>query len=223
MSFPLLLFAAGLGTRMGELTKNRPKPLVHVAGKALIDHAIPLSAIPGVGKRVVNVHYKAQMVRDHLADTDVAISDETGTLLETGGGLRHALPLLGEGPVITMNSDAIWRGPNPVAQVMDSWQEHMECLMLIVPKMNVSGHLGQGDFRRNPQGRLIRGPGDIYTGVQIIRTDTLADIADTAFSMNVAWDQMASRGGLYGVTYDGQWCDVGQPSSIPLAEAMLHV
>lgn len=223
MSFPLLLFAAGLGTRMGELTKDRPKPLVHVAGKALIDHAIQLTAIPGVGKRVVNVHYKAQMVRDHLAATDIAISDETGTLLETGGGLRHALPLLGEGPVITMNSDAIWRGPNPVALVMAAWQEHMECLMLMVPKANVSGHLGKGDFHRNPQGRLIRGPGDIYTGVQIIRTDTLTDIADTAFSMNLVWDQMAARGGLYGVIYDGQWCDVGQPSSIPLAEAMLRV
>lgn len=223
MKFPVLFFAAGLGTRMGDLVKDRPKPLVQVAGKPLIDHALALTEVPEVGTRVVNLHYHAPMLRTHLAGRDVLFSDETDLLRETGGGLRHALPLLGTGPVITMNSDAVWRGPNPIAQLTAAWRDGMEALLLIVPRDRVHGHKGAGDFTRDADGRLHRAPDAIYTGVQIIRTETLADVAQDAFSLNLIWDAMAARGGLYGVVYDGQWCDVGQPSSIPLAEAMLHV
>lgn len=221
MTTPVLLFAAGLGTRMGELTHDRPKALIQVAGRALIDHALDLTA--GVGPHVVNVHYKADMLRAHLAGRDVTMSDETDLLRETGGGLRHALPLLPGDPVITMNTDAIWRGPNPVTQLRGAWRDGMEALLLLVPPAQVTGHKGKGDFAMDDAGRLTRAPAHIYTGLQMIRTKTLGAITTEVFSMNVVWDQMATRGGLYGVVYDGQWCDVGQPESIPLAEAMLHV
>lgn len=223
MTFPILLFAAGLGTRMGALTADRPKPLIPVAGKPLIDHALTLTDLPEVGTRVVNVHAKAQMIRDHLDGTDVLISDETDALLETGGGLRKAMPLLGGSPVITMNTDAVWRGPNPVSTLIAHWRDEMEALLLVVPLAQVRGHPGKGDFDVGPDGRLERAPGDIYSGAQIVRTDTLADVHEAKFSMNIVWDQMAARDGLYGVRYTGEWCDVGQPSSIPLAEAMLDV
>ncbi|WP_439153661.1 nucleotidyltransferase family protein [Yoonia sp.] len=221
MTTPVLLFAAGLGTRMGELTHDRPKALVPVAGRALIDHALDLTT--GIGPLVVNAHYKADMLRTHLAGRDITISDETDLLRETGGGLRHAMPLLPGNPVITMNTDAIWRGPNPVTQLRGAWREGMEALLLLVPTAQVTGHKGKGDFTVDSAGRLTRAPAHIYTGLQMIRTDTIGGIAAEVFSMNVVWDQMATRGALYGVVYDGQWCDVGQPESIPLAEAMLHV
>ena len=223
MTMPIMLFAAGKGTRMGELTVDRPKPMIKVAGMALIDHALQIVNAADVGPKVVNLHYLPQKLRAHLSKQDILLSDETETLLETGGGLRKALPLLGEGPVLTMNTDAVWNGPNPISALQNTWQPHMEALLLLVKKQNVSGHLGTGDFGADPEGRLHRAPDMIYTGVQIIRTDVLSEITETAFSMNLAWDIIAQRRGLYGAVYDGKWCDVGQPSSIPLAEAMLRV
>lgn len=223
MTFPILLFAAGLGTRMGDLVKDRPKPLVEVAGKPLIDHALAFTDLPEIGAKVVNLHYHADMLREHLAGQAISFSDETDKLRETGGGLRHALPLLDTGPIITMNTDAVWNGPNPVAQVIRDWRDGMEALLLMIPRDQVQGHRGAGDFTRDADGRLRRAPDAIYTGVQIIRTDLLADVAEDAFSLNLIWDKMLARGTIYGTVYDGQWCDVGQPSSIPLAEAMLHV
>lgn len=223
MSLPILLFAAGLGTRMGPLTADRPKPLVKVGGKALIDHALHIATEAQTAPKVVNLHYKGEMIRQHLKDHDMLFSDESDALLETGGGLRHALTLLGSTPVLTMNTDAVWHGPNPILHLLAAWETQMEALLLVVDKQNVVGHPGKGDFRRDPDGRLHRAPDAIYTGLQIIRTDVLSEIAQTAFSMNVAWDIIAARGGLYGSVYEGQWCDVGQPSSIPLAEAMIDV
>ncbi|MDX8353225.1 nucleotidyltransferase family protein [Cognatiyoonia sp. IB215182] len=223
MTTPILLFAAGLGTRMGDLVKDRPKPMISVAGKALIDHALDLTMIPEVGQRVVNVHYKADMLRSHLARRPVLISDETEELLETGGGLKKALPLLGEGPVLTLNTDAVWHGPNPIETILSAWRPEMEALLLLVPKPQVHGHRGAGDFTMDDNGRLVRAPDAVYPGLQMLRTNGLDAIQNKAFSMNVLWDQIARRGGLYGVNYTGQWCDVGQPSSIPIAESMLHV
>ena len=223
MTMPILLCAAGMGTRMGDLTRDRPKPLITVAGKPLIDHALDFAIDAGAAPVVVNVHAHPQMMRAHLAGHGVLISDETERLLETGGGLRKALPLLGDNPVLTMNTDAVWNGPNPVRRLLAEWRPEMEALLLMVAKENVSGHLGAGDFRIDGTGRLHRAPQMVYTGLQIMRTDVLSTIAEDAFSMNVAWNLIAARGGLFGAQYDGQWCDVGQPSSIPLAEAMMHV
>ncbi|MDX8350545.1 nucleotidyltransferase family protein [Cognatiyoonia sp. IB215446] len=223
MTTPIMLFAAGLGTRMGDLVRDKPKPLIKVAGKALIDHALDLTMIPEVGQRVVNVHYKAEMLRAHLAPHPVLISDETAALLETGGGLKKALPLLGAGPVLTMNTDAVWQGPNPIDTILNAWRPEMEALLLLVRQPQVYGHRGAGDFRINADGRLVRAPEAVYSGLQMLRIEGLEAIRDKAFSMNVLWDQIAERGGLYGVHYAGHWCDVGQPSSIPLAESMPHV
>lgn len=223
MTLPILFFAAGLGTRMGALTKDRPKPLINVAGKALIDHALEIANAAAVGRKVVNLHYHGEMIRQHLAGQNITFSDESAQLLETGGGLKKALPLLESSPVLTMNTDAVWQGPNPITQILNAWRPEMEALMLLVEKKDVVGHLGKGDFEIDKDGRLKRATEDIYTGLQIIRTDVLGEITDTAFSMNAAWDIIAARGGLFGTRFAGKWCDVGQPESIPLAEDMLHV
>ena len=219
---PVMLFAAGLGTRMGPLTQDRPKSLITVAGRPLIDHAFDLLDASLIGPTVVNVHYKPDMIRNHLATRNVLISDETNGLLETGGGLRHALPLLGKTKVATLNTDAVWAGPNPIRALLAAWKPHMEALLMTVPLARAIGHKGGGDFIADQNGRLSRGAGEIYTGLQIIRTDDLANIDATAFSMNVLWDRIAARGGLYGLSYHGRWCDVGHPQSIRLAENMLE-
>ena len=218
---PIMLFAAGLGTRMGDLVADRPKPMVPVAGKPLIDHALALTDGQPLQTPVINLHYKAAVLREHLADRPIVFSDETDKLRDTGGGLRHALPLLGPDPVMTLNTDAIWRGPNPIAHLLQSWRNDMDALLVMVPQAQVIGHKGAGDFTMDHTGQLRRGPGLIYSGLQIIRTDGLHDIADDVFSLNLLWDQMIAKGTLYGTTYSGRWCDVGQPDSIPLAEALI--
>ena len=223
MTMPILFFAAGLGTRMGDLVKDQPKPLIRAAGRPLIDHALDFAEIPEIGRRVVNIHYHGDMIRQHLRNKPVLFSDERTALLETGGGLKKALPMLQGNPVLTMNTDAVWKGPNPIQKILASWQDHMEALLLLVPKDRAIGHLGKGDFSVANDGQLTRAPGPIYTGLQIIRTDCVARIEKTAFSMNIVWDKIAARNGLYGCVYDGGWCDVGQPESIPLATSMLHV
>lgn len=223
MTRPVLLFAAGKGTRMAPLTDRRPKPLIRVAGKPLLDHACDFARAAGCSPIVVNTHYMADMVRDHVAGRDILISDESDRLRETGGGLRHALPLLGDSPVVTMNTDAVWRGPNPVKMLLAAWRPEMEGLLLTVEKSNAAGHRGPGDFDQAPDGRLRRGRDVIYTGVQIIRTDRLAAMKDSVFSMNPVWDAMIADRSLHGAVYDGDWCDVGQPDSIPLAEALCDV
>ncbi len=218
---PIMLFAAGLGTRMKPLTDTQPKPLIRVAGRALIDHALALTEAAPVGSRVVNLHHKATMITAHLGNRNILISDETGTLLETGGGLRKAMPLLGSSPVMTLNTDAVWDGPNPLSLLQNAWREDMDALLLTVPIARAAGHRGAGDFASDESGRLTRGGGEVYTGLQIIRTDALDDIDQSAFSLNLLWDKFAKRGTLYGTSYAGRWCDVGQPDSIPVAERML--
>ncbi len=221
MTLPVLLFGAGMGTRMGALTADRPKPLVKVAGRTLLDHALELLNGNDIGTTVINVHYRPEMIRAHLEGRDVIISDETGQLLETGGGLRKAMRLLNGSPVLTINTDAVWDGPNPISEILEAWNENMEALLLTVPKGRALGHKGTGDFNISEDKSLARGEGEIYTGLQIIRTDDLKNIAETHFSMNILWDRIAARGGLFGQTYSGRWCDVGQPSSIEIAEQMI--
>lgn len=219
----IMIFAAGRGTRMGALTEKQPKPLIRVAGRALIDHALDLTDGIGPLTRVVNTHYLAPMIRSHLAGRGLLFSSEPDLLLETGGGLRQALPLLGKNPVFTLNSDAIWSGPNPLALLANAWDPaRMEALLLLLPPAAAIGHTGAGDFQSDGNGRLTRGPALVYSGAQIIRTETLAAVPQKVFSLNLLWDQMAARGGLFGLTYPGAWCDVGRPESIALATAMLE-
>jgi len=223
MSLPVMVFAAGFGTRMGALTRDRPKPLVEVAGRALIDHTLDLVEAHAPPRTVVNLHYRAEQLASHLAGRDILLSHETPEILDTGGGLRAALPLLGEGPVLTMNSDAIWRGPNPLSHLEALWDgDRMGALLLCLPPNRVRGHAGAGDFSRDEEGRLARGPGLVYSGVQIIDPTCLAAIPEPVFSLNRAWDALITRGRLFGAVYPGELCDVGRPEGIALAEAMLR-
>lgn len=222
-----MLFAAGRGTRMRQLTADRPKPLVPVAGRPLIDHALDVLAGGGVRRVVVNTHYLGPQIANHLARErrmTIDLSPEKDVLLETGGGLRHAAPLLGNDPVWTLNPDAIWRGPNPLKAVPSAVPGGAR--LLLVPLKRAIGHKGGGDFFLEPDGQLRRrGQAAtapyVYTGLQIIDPTPVAAIEQQAFSLNVAWDAMLAEGRLFGAVYDGEWCDVGQPESIPLAESLL--
>ena len=220
----LMLFAAGFGTRMMPLTAARPKPLIAVGGKALIDHALGQVDGTAIRKIVVNLHYLAPMIRDHLAArTDIELSDESPMLLDTGGGLRRALPRLGPGPVYTLNTDAVWSGANALGQLSEAWDpSRMVGLLLLVPKERAMGHDGPGDFAMGDDGCLSRGAQFVYTGAQIITTGLLARITEPTFSLNRIWDMLMAEGRLFGVAHDGNWCDVGRPESIPLAEALLN-
>lgn len=221
--YPVLMFAAGFGTRMKHLTEDRPKPLIEVAGRPLIDHALDLARGAGCAPIVANLHYKAGMLAAHLEPQGVLTVNEQPEILETGGGLRNALPLLGPGPVITMNTDAIWAGPNPVSDLIARWDpSRMDALLTCVPLRQAVGHTGQGDFVLDAEGRASRGPGAVYGGVQIIKPDLLHEIEETSFSLNLLWDRMLANGRLFGLNYPGTWCDVGHPGGIALAERMLE-
>lgn len=218
----ILLFAAGFGARMGALTRSCPKPLIQVAGRPLIDHALALADDYGPLTRVVNTHYHADLMAAHLADRNVCLSHEAPAILDTGGGLRRALPRLGPGPVFTLNTDAVWTGTNPLTALARNWQpDRMQALLLCVPLASALGRDAPGDFHLDPDGRLHRGGGLVYTGAQILHTDLLRDIAEPAFSLNVVWNKMAEQGGVFGALHDGGWCDVGRPEGIALAEGML--
>ncbi len=224
-SFPLMLFAAGKGTRMGALTANRPKPLIEVAGKPLIDHALTIAVAAQAQPIVVNTHYLGGQITAHLAHLPVVISAEDGLLLETGGGLRKALPLLQSSPVMTLNSDAVWTGQNPLLQLSQYWdEERMDALLLLAPPGKALGHTGQGDFLMDDQGRLSRArgaPGLVYLGAQILQTGRLAEVPEQVFSLNLLWDRLIATGRAFGLVHQGGWCDVGRPEGIAEAEALL--
>jgi MurNAc alpha-1-phosphate uridylyltransferase len=222
MNDPVMLFAAGFGTRMGDLTKNRPKPLVEVAGKPLIDHAMTIVREFAPKQIVVNAHYKAEQIVAHCAGTDVHVLVETPDILDTGGGLKAALPLLGGTPVFTMNTDAVWAGPNPLAVLKSAWTDDMQALLLCVPKHQTVGHSGLGDIDIGAQGKAVWGTNTVYSGVQMIRTDIVSNMAEKVFSLKTVWDALAAQGCLHAVAYPGRWCDVGHPQSIALAEEMLR-
>jgi len=218
-----MLFAAGFGTRMRNLTATQPKPMIPVAGKPLIDHALDQVTAFDVKRIVVNLHYFPEQVQTHLSGRDITFSLEAPNILETGGGLRKALPMLGPDPLFTMNTDMVWRGPNPLKELAATWDPaKMDGLLLCISKDRALGYQGDGNFLIDPAGRASRGPGPVYTGLQILKTDLLHDVPDQAFSLNVIWDLMLNTGRLYAQEYTGQWCDVGTPEGIALAEAMLQ-
>ncbi|SPF79533.1 nucleotidyltransferase family protein [Pseudoprimorskyibacter insulae] len=218
----IMLFAAGFGTRMRHLTQDRPKPLVPVAGKPLLQHALDQVAGYGPLRCVANAHYHADQVQDYLRGTDVAVSVETGEILDTGGGLRRALPLLASHTVFTMNTDAVWKGANGLAQLSKAWNpSRMDALMLCVPKAQTFGHDGDGNITLGADGRLRWGQGMVYSGLQIIKADALDLVPAPIFSLRRVWDALEARGRLFGVAYSGQWCDVGSPEGVELAEKML--
>jgi MurNAc alpha-1-phosphate uridylyltransferase len=212
---------------MGALTADRPKPMIPVAGKPLIDHALALADAAGVTTRVANLHYRGDQLAAHLHDRNVALSWETEQILETGGGLRAALPLLGPGPVLTLNSDAVWTGANPLQELMAAWDAvRMDALLLLLPVVQALGHSGSGDFLLDAENRISRAkgaPGLVYSGAQIIRPGLLEIMPEKVFSLNLLWDKMILQGRAFGMVHQGGWCDVGRPDCIPIAEALLHV
>jgi MurNAc alpha-1-phosphate uridylyltransferase len=218
--FPLIIFAAGFGTRMGALTADRPKPLIAVAGRALIDHALETAAEAGAGHVVVNTHYLADQLADHLAERGVTISHEQ-EILETGGGLRAALPLLGSGPMAVLNSDAVWTGANPLSQLAQAWDAARMETLLLLTRLTAE----KGDFRLHADGRIDRGQGGedhLYLGACIVAPDRLAAWPEAKFSLNRPWDAMIAAGTAYGIVHQGGWCDVGRPEGIAVAERLLH-
>jgi N-acetyl-alpha-D-muramate 1-phosphate uridylyltransferase len=225
--FPVMLFAAGFGTRMGALTADQPKPLVKVAGKPLIDHALGLVEAAGAGPCVVNLHYRGAQIETHLAGRRIGFSWEREQILETGGGLKAALPLLGAGPVMTLNSDAIWTGQNPLSELSSAWDPaRMDALLLLLPARIAQGHAGTGDFHLDEDGRISRAKGPdsrIYLGAQIIKTDRISAMTETVFSLNLVWDAMIAEGRAFGLIHQGGWCDVGRPEGIAQAESLLDV
>lgn len=223
MVWSVMVFAAGFGTRMKQLTQDRPKPMIAVAGRPLIDHTLDLVDALPAARTVVNLHYKAEVLQEHLAGRDLQTSLEWPDILDTGGGLRQALPLLGADPVITLNSDAIWAGANPLTQLCAAWDpDVMDGLLVCVPKARARGHAGPGNFIPDAEGRVTRGDGLIYGGAQIIKTELLQQITAKAFSLNLLWDMMIAKNSLYAVEYAGDWADVGHPDGIRLAEALVR-
>ncbi|WP_416464195.1 nucleotidyltransferase family protein [Sphingomonas sp. VDB2] len=228
-----MLMAAGLGKRMRPLTATRPKPLVKVAGKPLMDHALDRLEAGGIRKVIVNVHYLADTVEAHLkarkCGLDFAISDERTRLLETGGGLIKAKPLLGDAPFICANSDNLWiDGPQETLAVMQRiWNpDRMDALLLLVPLARANCHKGPGDFHMDADGRLSRRKTAhvapfVFTGVQILSPSLLVDPPGDVFSTNIFWNRAIEAGRLYGVSHQGLWFDVGTPQAIPVVESML--
>ncbi|KAB7614619.1 nucleotidyltransferase family protein [Amylibacter sp. SFDW26] len=220
-----MVFAAGFGTRMRHLTNDMPKPLVPVLGKPMIDHTLDILSNAGIADVFVNTHYFADPLEQHLK-TKISITTirEEPEILETGGGLKNALPQIGTDPVFTMNCDSIWLDGNPIEQLLQSWNpDTMDGLLLILKKPNAQGYLGAGDFLLTDQARLQRkGTAKeapyVYSGVQIIKTEGLNAITEQCFSINVLWEKMIAEGRLSGAIYDGTWVDVGYPEGIELAE-----
>jgi N-acetyl-alpha-D-muramate 1-phosphate uridylyltransferase len=229
-----MVMAAGLGKRMRPLTATRPKPLVEVAGKPLIDHVFDRLRAAGATRAVVNVHYLADQMEAHLKarvkDIEVVISDERKQLLETGGGLVHARALIGDAPFLCVNSDNLWvDGPiDAIRQLAAAWdEERMDALLLVVPLARAHNHPGQGDFRLDALGRIVerRKPGRlapfVFTGVQILSPRVIRDWPEGPFSTNLFWNRALESGRLWGTVHQGLWFDVGSPGAIKATEAVL--
>lgn len=231
-----MVLAAGLGTRMRPLTDDRPKALVEVGGKALIDHMLDRLAAAGVETAVVNVHYFADLVEAHLKAREarglgprIVISDERAQALETGGGIRRALPLLGEDPVFVANIDSVWieHAGSAIDAVVAAWDPaRMDvCLMLA----STSGSLGfhdTGDVFLEEGGVVrFKGSGEIaplvYVGVHICKPTITADGPDGPFSLLPLWKRLAADQRVHGVAPDGLWMHVGDPDAKRAAEARL--
>ena len=228
-----MVMAAGLGTRMRPLTVTRPKPLVEVAGKPLIDHVLDRLQAAGVEKVVVNVHYLADSLEAHLrakTGIEVAISDERELLLETGGGLVKAAPLIDCDPFIAVNSDNFWvDGPADTIKLLAAhWDAtKMDALLLLVAQARAGNHSGQGDFHMDTAGRLSRRRKAriapfVFTGIQIMAKRLLDDAPEGPFSTNILWDRAIAEGRLFGVVHQGLWFDVGSPPAIIATEAALN-
>jgi MurNAc alpha-1-phosphate uridylyltransferase len=227
-----MVLAAGFGTRMHPLTEKMPKPLVMVAGRALIDHVLDRLAQAGVERAVVNVHHFAEQMIDHLKERtrpQIVLSDERGLLLGTGGGVKKALPDLGEAPFFHINSDSLWiDGVTPnLKRLADAFDPAaMDALLLLAPAAGSIGYVGRGDFSMAPDGRLQkRGDQDaapfVYAGAAILVPQLFADAPAGEFPLTLLFDRAAKAGRLHGLRLQGLWMHVGTPDAIALAEAAI--
>jgi MurNAc alpha-1-phosphate uridylyltransferase len=229
-----MILAAGLGKRMRPLTATRPKPLVEVAGRTLLDHVLDRLRDAGIGRAVVNVHYMADALEAHLKNRvegiEILISDEREQLLETGGGLVHALPLVAADPFLAINSDNLWvDGPVDALRLLaSSWDEaRMDALLLLVPLARANCHKGQGDFHMTAAGALRRRkPGGVapfvFTGVQMVSKRLFEGVLPAGpFSANILWDRAIAKGRCFGAVHQGLWFDIGAPGNIAKAEEIL--
>jgi MurNAc alpha-1-phosphate uridylyltransferase len=227
-----MVLAAGRGERMRPLTERMPKPLVPVGGKPLLDHVLDRLAAAGVERAVVNVHYLAGMIEDHLRGRSrprIAISDERDKLLDTGGGVVKALPAIGGAPFFHLNSDTIWiDGVKPnlerLAEGFDAG--HMDALLLLAPVSASIGYTGRGDFTMAPDGKLTRRAERevapfVYAGAAILRPELFKGAPDGAFSLTALFDRAAEAGRLHGLRLEGIWMHVGTPEAIAQAEAAI--
>ncbi len=224
-----MVFAAGLGRRMRPITDTTPKPLVEVAGRALIDHCLDRFADNGVARAVVNVHWLADRIEAHLARRKtprIVISDERGQLLDQGGAVKRALPLIGAAPFFLCNTDAFWiEGPRSnlrrLAEAFDA--QTMDAILMVAASAGAVGVDWPGDFTMDREGRLTaREPRHVapfvYTGVGIIKPQLFEDVADDVFRLAPFFFRAAEQGRLYGLRLDGLWLHVGRPESIAEAE-----
>jgi N-acetyl-alpha-D-muramate 1-phosphate uridylyltransferase len=228
-----MVMAAGVGSRMRPLTATRPKPLITVAGKTLLDHTLDRLKAAGVARVVVNVHYFADALEAYLAThvegLEIIVSDERAQLLETGGGLMKAKDLIPDDPFICVNSDNIWvDGPTDALNLLAArWDDDaMDALLLVIPHARANNNNGRGDFHLDPAGRVYRRkPGRVapfvYSGVQMLSKRMLVDAPGGPFSTNILWDRAIAAGRCFGVVHQGLWFDVGTPQAIPRTEAML--
>jgi MurNAc alpha-1-phosphate uridylyltransferase len=229
-----MVLAAGLGKRMRPLTATRPKPLIEVAGQALLDHLLERLSAAAVERAVVNVHYLADAVEAHLKKNphglDIQISDERGLLLETGGGMVKALPLIDADPFLVVNSDNLWiDGPADTLKLLAShWNgSKMDSLLLLVPHARASNHGGRGDFHMDRTGRLRRRQKShvapfVYTGIQMVSKRLLDGAPEGPFSTNILWDKAMEQGRCFGAVHQGLWFDVGTPQAIKATELILE-
>jgi len=227
-----MVMAAGLGTRMRPLTDDRPKPLVKVAGRTLIDHALDKLVQVGVTQAVVNIHYKAEMMKEHLAhrrDLEIVFSEETDALLGTGGGVVKALPNFRGEPFFITNTDTVW--VEGVGRALDRmvarWNpDEMDGLLLLASMVTALGFEGAGDFNMDACGHISRNEERrlspfAYPGIQIVHPRLFDGAPKGGFSTNRMWDIAIEKGRLYGIRLDGVWIHVGTPDAVKEAEEFL--
>jgi MurNAc alpha-1-phosphate uridylyltransferase len=228
-----MVMGAGMGTRMAPLTDKKPKPLVPFMGKPLIDHVLARLDAAGVQEVVVNVHAHADLLEAHLkrvTSPKITLSDERAELLDTGGGVKKARPLLGEDPIFTFNSDSVWiEGRRPtLTRMMEMWDpERMDALLMIASATSTIGEVRRGDFTMDPDGSLVRRQEQtvapfMYAGVQIIKPELFDEGPDGPFSTNLMWDNAIERGRLFGLRMEATWMHVGTPDDLADAERFLR-
>ncbi len=228
-----MILAAGLGTRMRPLTLTRPKPLLPLGGKPIIDHILDRLAAAGVEEVVVNLHYLAPLLRNHLSHRHrphIHFSDETELLLDTGGGIRKALPLLGPDPFFVLNGDSLWldESGHVLARMAEAWRdETMDGLLLLADPARSLGYDGPGDCALSPEGRIQRWQADSdkvhypFAGISLLHPRLFQDSPDGPFSLLQLWDRAERKGHLYGLRPPGFWLHLGTPEALSAAEAAL--